>query len=104
MSPLRFRVVREEPTVSYKHGPVTSTSKRNRVAVNERTLLQEPRAQGAPSYTDFFDVTPINVYRFKNRPSLYRVLFVQFGGSMGICIAQKLVSDVLLMLGPVILG
>ena len=97
-------MVREEPTVSYKHGPVTSAAKRNRVVVNERTHLREPGAQGASSYTDFFDVTPINVYRFKNRPSLYRVLFAQFRGNTGICLASKLVSDAALMLGPIILG
>ena len=97
-------MVREEPTVSYKHGPVTSTTKRNRVVVNERTHLRELGAQGASSYTDFFDVTPINVYRFKNRPSLYRVLFAQFRGNTGICLASKLVSDAALMLGPIILG
>ena len=97
-------MVREEPTVSYKHGPVTSATKRTRVVVNERTHLREPGAQGASSYTDFFDVTPINVYRFKNRPSLYRVLFAQFGGNTGICLASKLVSDAALMLEAIILG
>ena len=97
-------MVREERTVSYKHGPVTSATKRTRVVVNERTHLREPGAQGASSYTDFFDVAPMNVHRFKNRPSLFRVLFAQFRGNTGICLASKLVSDAALMLGPIILG
>ena len=97
-------MVREEPTVSYKHGPVTSATKRTRVVVNERMLLREPGAQGASSYTDFFHVPPVNAYRFKNRPSLYRVLFAQFRGNIGICLVSKLVCDAALMLEPIILG
>ncbi|KAK7092224.1 multidrug resistance-associated protein 1-like [Littorina saxatilis] len=99
-------VVRDEPSVSYNRSGsrVTSPAKHSREEVNERSYLREPRNQGVPSYTDFFDLSPLNVYRFKNRPSLYRVLWKQFGRQMQICIVQKLVSDVALMIGPIILG
>ena len=104
---LSSSVVRKEPPVSYKNGAGTSTSsptKRRRQEPNEGTYLREPRVQGVPSYTDFFEMAPLNVYRFKNRPSLYRVLLRQFGSSMVICLVSKFVSDVGLVLGPIILG
>ncbi|KAK7480989.1 hypothetical protein BaRGS_00027804 [Batillaria attramentaria] len=91
----------EEPSVRYKTGG--NSSKRGAVVVNERSLLRE-RPESAPSYTDFFDVTPSSSYRFKSRPSLHRVLWQQFQVSMVICIAQKIISDISLFVSPLILG
>lgn len=95
-----FRVVRQEPLVQYKNGSVSTPSKRH---LSEHSLLREGM-EGASYYTEFFDVMPSGTYHFKQRPSLYRVLWKQFRGSMILCIVQKILSDVALLLSPPILG